>query len=110
MSFSAIPVFQLGDPAGEQSWAVAHYYEHLQFNSALGTLTATITNFPLQRLTKDQTWLAAHQHWHQAIWTALQAGTSADLATLDWEKPNQVDDWFQLHRSIHDDIRTALSL
>jgi len=110
MSFAPLSMFLYGDERGEQVWALAHYYEHLAFNQALQTLTATITNFPIQVLSKDQVWLDVHQNWHQAMWTALQAGTSADLATLDWNDPSEVDDWLKLHQSIHDDIRNALSL
>lgn len=113
MSFSNLRIFALGDPKGEQSWAVAHYYEHLAFNAAVDTITTAINavgNYPLQKLEKNQFWLNAHQRWHQAIWSAIGAGISSDLATLDWNKQNQVDDWLQLHASIHDDIRGVLGL
>ena len=110
MSFSAVSLFRLGDEVGEQNWAVEHYYEHLDFNGALYTLGFSITNYPIQILRKDQVWLDAHQEWHQAIATAISAGTAADMATLDWKKPAQVSDWQQLHRSVHDGIRSTLGL
>lgn len=110
MSFDAVSIFAIGDEAGEQNWATEHYYEHLNFNGALYTLGYSITNYPIQVLRKDQVWLDVHQSWHQAIATAIAAGTAADMSTLDWKKPDQVEDWLQLHASVHDGIRTTLGL
>ena len=114
MAFSAIPSFVVHDDPGMQRWLLEHYVEHQNFNDALATttvsITAAITDYPIQKMNDKQVWLVVHQRWHQAIWSALGAGIGADLASLDWNKADQVYSWLELHAQVHGDIRSALGL
>jgi len=114
MAFSAVSNFVVGDEAGKQRWLLEHYAEHQIFNGAIQTTTisisAGISEYPIQRMEDQEVWLLTHQRMHQALWSALGAGIGADLATLDWKKESQVYDWLNLHAQIHADIRGALGL
>lgn len=113
MAFSDLTTFVVGDQAGQAHWALEHYVEHLNFNGVLATSTvalASITNYPLQDMSDIKRWLAVHQRWHQAVWSAIGAGVGVDLSGVDWKKDNEVYDWQQVHAAIHGDVRNALGL
>ena len=110
MAFSAITQFLPGDEEGKQRWLVEHYLEHKQFGQALLALGFVPVDLPIQRMESPQDWTNAHQLVSQSQWTGAGGGQSIDLGRVDWEQPDQLLDWFNIHASWHFQMRTALNL
>jgi hypothetical protein len=112
VAFSAVFQFVPGDPGGMSRFLLEHYVEHMQFyDSLLGRTPSVVTvNYPIQRMEDPEEWLASHQLMSQSVWTGLGGGQSTDFGRLDWKNPNQVQDWFNLHRQWHASVRDSLGL
>jgi hypothetical protein len=110
MAFSTITQYLPGDEQGKQRWLLEHYLEHKQIGQALMALGFVPVDLPLQHMETPPFWLAAHQLVSQSQWTGIGGGQSVDLERVDWEKSDQLLDWFNIHTSWHYQARQALGL
>ena len=110
MAFSAITQYLPGDEEGKQRWLLEHYLEHRQFGQALLAQGYAAVDLPIQSMEAPPPWLAAHQLVSQSQWTGAGGGQSPDLERVDWDKPDQLLDWFNTHTSWHYQMRQALGL
>lgn len=112
MAFSSTFQFIPGDEAGKNRWLLDHYLEHMQFyRTLLGQTPSVVTvNYPLQRMEEPRAWLDAHQKMSQSVWSGIGGGQSADFGDVDWENPQKVQDWMNIHGLWHQQVREALGL
>ena len=112
MSFSTLYKFAIGDDKGRERWLLEHFLEHMNFYRTLLGQTPSFKSvlYPIQRMEDPKEWLRVHNRMSQSVWTGAGGGQSIDLETLDWNSPTQVQDWFQLHRDWHYNVRTTLNL
>lgn len=110
MAFSALTQYLPGDEQGKQRWLLEHYLEHKQMAQALLALGFAAVDLPIQHMHDPTSWLQAHSLMSQSVWTGIGGGQSADLERVDWDKPDQLLDWFNIHTSWHYQARQALGL
>lgn len=112
MSFSAVSIWVPGDDDGLQVFLFEHYLEHrilTEYFLGLPTPIKTL-EYPLQTMTTPKQWLADHQKVSQSQWTAAGGGENIDLESVNWDNPQQVQDWQLYHAAWHESMRTSLNL
>lgn len=110
MAFSSLTQYFPGDEDGKQRWLLEHYLEHQQMYLALMALGFVSINLPIQHMEDPPSWLAAHALVSQSVWTGIGGGQSVDLERVDWDKSDELLDWFNIHASWHFQARQSLGL
>lgn len=110
MAFSALTQYLPGDEEGKQRWLLEHYLEHQEMYRALLAQNYASVNLPIQHMEEPKAWLAAHQLVSQSQWTGIGGGQSVNLEDVNWDKSDELLDWFNIHTSWHYQARQALGL
>lgn len=59
---------------------------------------------------EDSGWKLDHQTEHQSIFTLLALTGLPDLATVDFDKQDEFENWMLLHQQVHQRINAALGI
>jgi len=101
-----LQTFAFGDAAGNGSWLVSHFRNHLQYNNALAALSPPVEIPEFQIMTVEggkfgrNVWLSDHQTWHQLIRPFANV-TGIDLSIVDMDNESDFYQWMDAHNQEH---------
>lgn len=110
-----MPLVNVQNPAegadSLKAWFFAHHQDHIEIVQAIQKLGVPMMIYPLDPFTPNapEVWLRLHQSAHNDFNRVLGID-GADLMDVDFQKPDQLNDFFYRNYQEHFDARTVLQI
>lgn len=111
MNLSPLSIIPFDDPEAFEDFSLAHGMAHQKIAEVMYAQDLQYDTYPLMDTPdKDTDWKLTHYTEHQSIYFLLELAGLPDLATVDFHKEDEFNDWFFQHQQVHAIINAALGI
>jgi len=111
MNLSPFQDTEFGDSEAFEAFQLAHGIAHEKIAQVMLNSVLIYNVYPLfDTPDYDRDWKLFHYTEHQSIFNLLHLTNLPDLATVDFNKQDEFEDWMSQHTFVHARINAALGI
>ena len=111
MNLSPFQDTPFGDEDAFEAFQLAHGLAHAKIAQTMFNTSKFYNVYPLfDTPDYDRDWKLFHYTEHQSIFNLLDMSDLPDLATVDFNKQDEYEDWMLQHTLVHARINIALGI